>query len=45
MVSEYNLGLLAAIEVANNIDKNESIPEMISLINVNLLHWSNLQQT
>ena len=35
MVSEYNLGLLAAIEVANNIDKNESIPEMISLIKRN----------
>ena len=35
MVSEYNLGLLAAIEVANNVDKNESIPEMISLIKRN----------
>ena len=35
MVTEYNLGLLASLEVAENVDNNESIPEMISLIKRN----------
>ena len=35
MITEYNLGLLAALEVADNIDNNKSIPEMISLIKRN----------
>lgn len=35
MVSEYNLGLLASLEVAKNIDNDDYIPEMISLIKRN----------
>ena len=35
MVTEYNLGLVSAIQVANSVDNNESIPEMISLIKRN----------
>ena len=35
MVTEYNLGLLAALEVAENVDNEKSIPEMISLIKRN----------
>jgi len=35
MITEYNLGLLAAIEVAEMVDNNDSIPEMISMIKRN----------
>lgn len=35
MVSEYNLGLLAALQVANYIDSTNIDPEMISLIKRN----------
>ena len=35
MVTEYNLGLSACIDVSDNVDTNESIPEMISLIKRN----------
>ena len=35
MATEYNLGLLAATEVADMIDDNDSIPEMISMIKRN----------
>ena len=35
MITEYNLGLLSAIHVADKIDNNESCPEMISLIKRN----------
>ena len=35
MVTEYNLGLSACIDVAESVDNNESIPEMISLIKRN----------
>ena len=35
MVTEYNLGLLASLEVANNIDNNSYIPEMISMVKRN----------
>ena len=35
MVTEYNLGLSACIDVAENIDNDNSIPEMISLIKRN----------
>ena len=34
-VSEYNIGLIAALSVAECIDKNDYIPEMISLIKRN----------
>ena len=35
MVCEYNLGLLASLEVAKNIDEDKYNPEMISLIKRN----------
>ena len=35
MVTEYNLGLLASLEVANNVDNDNYIPEMISMIKRN----------
>ena len=35
MVTEYNLGLLSALKVAENVDNSDSIPEMISLIKRN----------
>lgn len=31
MITEYNLGLLTAVEVAKNVDNNSFVPEMISL--------------
>ena len=40
MITEYNLGLLAALEVSKKVDNNESIPEMISLIKRNNCHKS-----
>lgn len=35
MITEYNLGLLASLQVAEQVDKQESIPEMISMIKRN----------
>ena len=35
MITEYNLGLLASLEVSEKVDNGESIPEMISLIKRN----------
>ena len=35
MITEYNLGLLASLQVAEHVDKQESIPEMISMIKRN----------
>ena len=35
MITEYNLGLLASLEVSEKVDGGESIPEMISLIKRN----------
>ena len=35
MVTEYNMGLLSSLQVADYVDKGESIPEMISLIKRN----------
>ena len=35
MITDYNLGLLASLEVAENVDSGDSIPEMISLIKRN----------
>jgi len=35
MATEYNLGLLSALEVADKVDNKEMIPEMISLIKRN----------
>ena len=35
MITEYNLGLLASLQVAEQIDNQESIPEMISMIKRN----------
>ena len=35
MITEYNLGLLATLQVAEQVDNQESIPEMISMIKRN----------
>jgi len=35
MITEYNLGLLAALEVSELVDNNEAKPEMISMIKRN----------
>ena len=35
MVSEYNLGLLASLQVANQVDNNDYNPEMISFVKRN----------
>ena len=35
MITEYNMGLLSSLQVADYVDKGESIPEMISLIKRN----------
>tara|TARA_Y200000002_G_C22675037_1_gene661678 strand:+ start:717 stop:1862 length:1146 start_codon:yes stop_codon:yes gene_type:complete len=35
MYSEYNLGLLGCYQVANLVDKNDSIPEIISIVKRN----------
>lgn len=35
MITEYNLGLLASLEVSEKVDNGESTPEMISLIKRN----------
>ena len=35
MITEYNLGLLASLEVADKVDNEDSIPEMISLVKRN----------
>ena len=35
MITEYNLGLLATLQVAEHVDNQESIPEMISMIKRN----------
>ena len=35
MITEYNLGLLAALEVSQSVDDNKSRPEMISMIKRN----------
>ena len=35
MMTEYNLGMLASLEVADKVDNEDSIPEMISLVKRN----------